>query len=95
MGVGAGPAPRRGGVGGAGEVVEVGAFGVVELQRPGQCVEDRVGDAAQVAALQPGVVVDTDPGERRDLLPAQPGDAALVAEGRQAGLGGGDAGRGG
>ena len=36
-----GPHARAGAVGGVGEVEQVGAFGVVELQRPGDGVEHR------------------------------------------------------
>src|SRR3954451_25449178 len=54
-------------------------FGVVELQRPGQRLEHAVGDAAEVAAFQPDVVVDADTGEQRDLLPAQPAHPAVAA----------------
>jgi hypothetical protein len=42
---------RRGGVGGADQIEQVGAFGVVEQQGAGDGVQDRVGSAAGVAAL--------------------------------------------
>ena len=67
---------RRGGVGGADQVEQVGAFGVVEQQGAGDGVQDGVGGAAGVAALQPGVVRDADPGQQRDLLAAQARDPA-------------------
>ena len=72
-------------VGGAGEVEQVGALGLVELQRAGQPFEHELGDAADVAALQALVVLDADTGQRGDLLAAQARHAPL-AVGRQAGL---------
>ena len=66
------------------------AFGVVQLQRPGDALEDGVGGAGEVAAFHPDVVVDADPGEHRHLLPAQPCHPAVAAIGGQAGLFGGD-----
>jgi len=45
----------------------VGVFGVVEQQGAGDGVQDRVGGAAGVAVLQPGVVGDADSGQQRDL----------------------------
>jgi hypothetical protein len=78
--------------GGAGEIGQVGAFGFVELQRAGQCVEDVVGDAAGVAAFELGVVVDADPGQHGDFLAAQARDAPVTAVGGQAGLLRGDPG---
>ena len=72
-----GAAPlRRHGADGAREVVQVRAFGVVELQRAGERLQDAVGDAADVAALQSPVVLDAHAGQRRDLLPSQPLHAA-------------------
>jgi hypothetical protein len=61
-------------------------LGLVQLQGAGDAVEHALGDASQVASLQPGVVIDADTGQERDLLPAQPGDAAVPAERRQAHL---------
>jgi hypothetical protein len=58
----------------------VGAFGVVEPQGAGDGVQDRVGGAAGIAALQPGVVRDADPGQQRDLLAAQTCDPACPGE---------------
>ena len=72
--------------GGAGEIEEVRAFGVVEAEAAGERIEHAFGDAAQVAAFHLGVVVDADAGEHRGFLAAQPGDAAGAAEDRQAGL---------
>ena len=87
----AGPAARlgrrrrrgRGVVGGAGEVEQVGAFGFVELQGAGDGFEDAVGDAGEVPAFEPGVVVDADPGEHGDLFAAQAGHAPVGAVGRE------------
>ena len=70
---------------GAGEVVEVGALGLVELERLGERFQHALRDTADVAALEALVVVDADAGERGDLLAPQPGDAP-PAMGRQAGL---------
>jgi hypothetical protein len=36
-------------IGGAGEVEQMGTFGVVELERPGESFEHQLGDAADVA----------------------------------------------
>ena len=64
---------RRGGrLRGAGEVEQVRALGLVELQRAGERLEHALGDAAHVAALEARVVRDADAGEHRDLLAAQP-----------------------
>jgi hypothetical protein len=43
-------------------------FGLVELQGAGEGIQDAVGDTPEVAALQAGVVLDTDPGQRRRLV---------------------------
>ena len=66
------PAARGDGAGGAGEVKQVGALGVVELQRLGERLEDGVGGAGGVAAFQALVVLDAHPGQRGDLLASQP-----------------------
>ena len=76
---GGAPAPGRHRTGGAGEVVEMGALRLVELQRAGERLEHAVGDAGGVAALQPPVVLDADAGQRSDLLAAQ----ALARGGRR------------
>ena len=67
---------------GAGEIVQVRTFGVVELQRVGQCVEHTVGHAAGVPALQALVVLDADAGQRCDLLAAQALHAARAVAGQ-------------
>jgi hypothetical protein len=57
------PAARRAGrASGAEQVEQVGPLGVVELQGVGDGVDDAVGDAGGVAALQPGVVLAGDAG---------------------------------
>ena len=79
------------GVGGAGQVVQVCVFGLVEVQGAGDGVENAVGDAGEVAALQTGVVVGADAGEHRHFFAAQAGNAS-PAVGGQARLLGGDPG---
>ena len=74
------------------EPVEVVALGLVELEGVADAVEDAVGDAADVAALEPGVVLDADAGEEGDLFAAQAGDAAVRAVHGQPGLLRGDLG---
>ena len=74
----------------AGEVEQVGPFGLVELQGAGQGLQHRLGDAGEVAALQPGVVVGADPGEQGDFFATQTGHATVGAVERQTGLLGGD-----
>ena len=72
-------------VGGPGEVREVVALRLVELERVGDRLEDAVRDAARVAPLQARVVLDADAGEQRHLLAAEAGDPSLAAERRQPG----------
>jgi hypothetical protein len=62
--------------GGAREVEQVRALGIVELQRSRERLEHAVRHAAGVAALQALVVLDADAGQRGDLLAAQPFHAA-------------------
>jgi hypothetical protein len=71
------------------EVEEVGAFGVVESQRVGECVEDLIGGAGGVAAFQAFVVLDAHAREGGDLFASQAGHAPLTVA-RQASLLGGD-----
>jgi hypothetical protein len=87
----AAPTPRRGRAGGAGEVEQVGALGVVEPQRVGEPFQDAVGGAGGVAALQALVVLDAHTGQGGDLVAPQPGHAP-PAIGRQACLLGRDLG---
>ena len=46
-------------------------FGLVELECAGECFEDQLGDAAEVAPLEALVIVGADAGERGDLLAPQ------------------------
>ena len=54
-----------------GEVKEVGTFRIVELQGSGERVEYRCRHPTDRAAFQLGVVLHTDPCQRRDLTAAQ------------------------
>jgi hypothetical protein len=54
-------------------------LGVIEVQGVGDGVDDAVGDAGGVAALQPGVVLAGDAGQQGDLLAAQARDPPAVA----------------
>src|SRR5205823_5369791 len=83
--------PQWGRPHGSGEVEEVDALGVVELERAGQRLQHAVRDAADVTALEAGVVRDADAGQDGDLLAAQSGNAA-AAVGDQPRLLGGDPG---
>ena len=74
----AGPHPGARPIGRVGEVEQVGAFGVVELQGAGERVQDRGGDAAEGAAFELAVVLDANPGEGGDLAPAQPGHTSAA-----------------
>jgi hypothetical protein len=58
----------------------------VELQRPGHRVQHRLRRAGEAAALEPGVVVDTQPGEHGDLLTPQALHPPLAPVGAQPGL---------
>jgi hypothetical protein len=65
-------------------------LGLVELQRPSDRTEHLVGDAAEVAALQPGVVVDAHAGDHRHLFAPQAGHPPMAAVGEEIRLLGGD-----
>lgn len=56
------------------------ALHVVELKRPGHCVEDSARDVAGPALFEAGVVVHAPAGKEGDLLARQAGDATRVAE---------------
>jgi hypothetical protein len=60
----------------------VRALGVVELQGAGERLQDAVGDAAGVSALQALVVLEADAGQRGDLLAAQSLHAAGPVRGQ-------------
>ena len=64
----------------------MGAFGLIELEGAGEAFDDAVRDTTGVPALEAGVVVDADPGEQRDLLPAEARDPAVTPVVGQAGL---------
>ena len=82
------PATAGGAVRGSpGQVVQMRAFGLVQLKSAGQRFEHLFGHPGQVAPLQPHVVVDGDPGQHGDLFPAQTGHPAVrAAVYRQSGL---------
>ncbi|MDA0168511.1 hypothetical protein OJ998_05370 [Solirubrobacter taibaiensis] len=75
----------EGGLRGTGEVEQVRALGVVELQRPGEGAQHVVGDAAHVTAFQARVVRDAHARQHGDLLAAQARHAPGPV-GRQPGL---------
>ncbi len=75
--------------GGAREVEEMRALSVVEAQRACERVEDLIGGAGGVPALQALAVLDAHTGERGDLFASQAGHAPLTVA-RQAGLVGRD-----
>src|ERR671911_2764663 len=79
-------ATRSARLGSAGEVVEVDTLCLVELQRVGECFEHGLRDAGEVATLEPGVVVDADAGEERDLLPPEPRNPPVLPVPGKAGL---------
>jgi hypothetical protein len=70
-------------------VEQVRALDVGQRERAGDRLEDGVRLARGVAALEPRVVVDADPGEERDLLAAEARYAPVVAVPGQACLLGG------
>ena len=79
-----GPWRRRPGV--AGQVEQVDPLGVIQLQRAGHGLQHRLRRPRQVAALQPAVVVDAEPGEQRHLFASQTRHPPPAAVGRQARL---------
>lgn len=66
------------GTGLAGELEEIAALVVVQMQYPGEDVQDGCG-RLHTALFEPGVVVGADAGELGDLLAAQPGHSAWPA----------------
>jgi hypothetical protein len=77
------PALWRDGAGGSGEVEEVRALGVVEsCSAPASASSTPSDTPLAFAALQALVVLDADPGQRGNLITAQPPDAARTV-GRQ------------
>ena len=71
---------------GAGQVEQVGAFGLVKLERARDAVQDGAGCAGQVSSLHVDVVVDANAGEQGDLLAPEPFHPAVAAVGGQPGL---------
>ena len=65
------------GAGGPGQIEQVGLFRLIQLQRPRQGFQDSLGDPGEVSPFQPGVILDTDPGQHADLAPAQSGHRRL------------------
>lgn len=59
-----------------GQAEQVIGCRLVEVQDPGQRLEDLDGGVAVAALLEPRVVVGADPGEHRDLFTPQPRDSA-------------------
>jgi hypothetical protein len=78
LGGGSAAARWAGAAGGADQVVQVRALGVVELQGACDAVDDALGDAGGAAAFEPGVVVSGDAGQEGDLLAAQARDPPTV-----------------
>ena len=93
LGWGAAPgAPGSGdAIGGAGEVEQVVAFGLVELQRPGERFQDAGRGAGDLAPLEAGVVLDAQTCQGRDLAAPQSRNSSAPG-GRKPGLVQGDAG---
>ena len=56
-------------------------FGVIELQRVHDALEDLIGNAGEVAAFHPHVVVDTHAGQQSDFLAAESLDPPIAAVG--------------
>jgi xanthine dehydrogenase YagT iron-sulfur-binding subunit len=67
--------------------VKVGACGLVQLERPGERVEDVLGGVVAAALFEPQIVVRADPGEHRQLLAAQAGDPPAAGSGESDVLG--------
>jgi len=80
-------APWPAGAGrGAGEIEQVRCLHVVQVEGPGEGVEDGLGDPGEVPTLHARVVRGGDPSELSDLLAAQARNPAFSAENRQPGL---------
>jgi hypothetical protein len=69
----------------------VGAFGLVELQRPGKGFQDAGRCAGDLAPLEAGVVLDAEAREGRDLTAPKSRNSSAPS-GRKPGLVRGDAG---
>lgn len=69
------------------------SLGLVELKRTCKRLEDALGDAGGVAALELRVISNADAGEQRNLFPSQARNPArAMAVGAQTGVFRGDAG---
>ncbi len=79
------PAPQALGVGGLGQVEQVGAFRFVELEGARHRREYLLGDPGEVSPLQAGVIVHADTGQQGDFLTPQTGYATVPTVGREAG----------
>ena len=78
--------------GGASQRKQMDALGLVEVQGSGEGLPHTVGDAAQIAPLEPDVVVDAHPGQQCHLLPTKTRHAPGTAVRRQSRCVGGDLG---
>src|SRR5690606_30445550 len=56
-------------------------FGRIELQGPGQVLQERSGNADLAALLEPGVPGQPDPGQRGHLFAPKPGGTPAPARG--------------
>ena len=90
LGGGAAALRLAGGAGGPGQVEQVRPLRLVQLQRLREGFQDSLGHSGEVSAFQPGVILDTDPGQHGDLAAPQSGDAAVAAVDRQTRLFRGD-----
>src|SRR6266540_2264902 len=77
------PTRRGPGSGRPDQVEQVGALGLVELERTADSLEDIIRHAAGVAALEARVVLHAGPRQQRDLLAPQTRHPALAAIERQ------------
>jgi len=73
--------PGRAGLSRPGQVKQVGTFGLVELKRVRDAVQDSVGRAGQVSSLHADVIVNADAREQADLLAPEPLHPAVTAVG--------------
>src|SRR6266498_794557 len=65
------------------EVEKLCSLGLGELKRTSERFQNGLRSARHIAALEARVVIDADPGEERDFLPAEPWNTPLTAEGPQ------------
>jgi hypothetical protein len=72
--------------------VQVSTLCLVELERVGDSVQDGLRGPAEVAALEPYVVLDAHACEQRDLFSAQALDPAVPSPGRESRILRGEAG---